>query len=119
MRGRTTAAAVGVVLLAPLGVGISLGMVLNLTLSASVEQSVVQRAKDIAAQVSGGGVDAALATAGATPGDTTVIQVLDSSGHVLVASWSIAGEAAILSPDDVVGGAVSARLPLQFVDDDR
>ena len=85
-----------VVLVALVVAGAGLVTVLQFALSSSVQQATEQRAKDIAAQIEAGGVDAALVTAGAAPGDTTIVQVLDASGAVLVSSSSIADEAAIV-----------------------
>ncbi len=105
-----------VVLVALVVAGAGLVMVLQFALSSSVQQATEQRAKDIAAQIEAGGVDAALVTAGAAPGDTTIVQVLDASGAVLVSSSSIADEAAIVAPIAAGSGPVSVQTPLDFVD---
>lgn len=104
------------VLVALVVAGTGLVLVLQASLLSSVEQAVEQRAKDIAAQIEAGGVDAALVTAGASPGDSTIVQVLDAPGAVLVSSSSIVGEAAMVTPVAAGSRPVSVTAPLDFVD---
>lgn len=119
VRARSTIVAVVVVGAALIVGAIGLIAVLQVSLTNSIEQSVRQRAQDIAAQIGSDDVDAVSATAGATPGDLTIVQVVGGYDNVLLASPSIDGEAAILPEGVAKEGPVTRELPLPFVDNDR
>lgn len=118
IRARSTTAAVAAVGLALLLGGVGLAIVLQAALTNSIVQSVTQRAQDVAAQIASDDVDAAVATAGASPGDATIVQVIDQQGAVVVSSPSIDGEPAIIQPSPGLTGVVTVRVPLPFVDGD-
>ena len=109
-------AAVTVVALALAVGGVVLVLVLGAALSASATQAVTQRVQDVAAQITSDDVDAATATAGASPGDATIVQVIDDGGTVLVSSPSIAGEPAIVAPSSAGAVPTTVRLALPFAD---
>lgn len=118
IRARSTWVAVGVVGLALAIGGSGLVLILQAALSNSIAQSVSQRVQDVAAQITSDDVDAAVATAGATPGDATVVQIISSDGTVLIASPSISGEPPITEPVTGSTGVVTAQIPIPFVDGD-
>ncbi|MBI1351290.1 MAG: HAMP domain-containing protein [Actinomycetales bacterium] len=118
IRARSTIAAVAVVAAALVAGSVGLVIVLNAALTNSISQAVSQRAQDIAAQIASNDVGAATATAGASPGDATIVQVVDASGTVIVSSPSIRGEKAILGPGAATAGPSTDRVPLPFVDND-
>lgn len=116
IRIRTTVVAVAASAVAILLGAIALLLILDLRLTASTEQAVTVRLQDLSAQVANKDPAGIQAFAGSTPGDTTVVQVIDESGRVLVASLSIEGEPAIVAayqePTDVQLSSQS----LPFVD---
>ena len=118
VRSRSTIVAVAVVAVAVVIGGVGLVAVLDIALTNSIRQGVTQRAQDIAAQIASDDVAAASATAGAAPGDATIVQVVNSAGAVVLSSPSIDGEPSILPPDIVHAGLVSVELPLAFVDNE-
>lgn len=73
-------------------------LVVQAALTNSVTETVTQRAQEITGQIAADDLDAAATSAQATPGDLTVVQVLDSTGAVLVASPAITGEPALANP---------------------
>lgn len=118
VRSRSTIVDVVVVSIALVIGGVGLVAVLNAALTNSIRQGVTQRAQDVAAQIKSDDLDAATATAGASPGDTTIVQVVNSANQVVLSSPSIDGEPSILPAGTVHGGLVTAELPLAFVDDE-
>jgi signal transduction histidine kinase len=118
VRARSTIAAVLVVAVALIGGGITLVVVLRVALTNSVEQSVQQRARDVAAQIADEDIEAATPTIDAAPGDGTLVQIVNSTGTVVASSPSINGEPAI--PVTAPGGSVltTSQVQLPFVDND-
>jgi len=116
IRARSATVAVAVVALALMIGGVGLVVVLRAALTNSIASAVTQRAQDVAAQIASDDVDAAVATAGASPGDSTIVQVIDATGTVVVSSPSIDGEPAIVVPLAASSGVTSSQVPLSFVD---
>ena len=116
VRARVTILSVTVVFVALLIGAIGFVFMLSNQLTHSYEQSVMQRAQDVAAQVKSDDADAARAVVVASPGDTTLVQVIDASGKVLYASPSIVGESAITAPLVVGSAPATQQLNLPFVD---
>lgn len=116
VRARSTITAVVVVAIALAGGGIALVLVLKVSLTSSVQQSVVQRVKDAAAQVGADDIEAVTPILNASPGDATVIQIIDSAGTVVLSSPSIEGEPAIVTGAVPAGEPSTQELPLAFVD---
>lgn len=116
IRARSATVAVAVVTLALVIGGVGLVVVLHAALTNSIASAVTQRAQDVAAQIASDDVDAAVATAGASPGDSTIVQVIDATGTVVVSSPSIDGEPAIVVPLAASSGVTSSQVPLSFVD---
>lgn len=116
IRARSATVAVAVVTLALVIGGVGLVVVLRAALTNSIASAVTQRAQDVAAQIASDDVDAAVATAGASPGDSTIVQVIDATGTVVVSSPSIDGEPAIVVPLAASSGVTSSQVPLSFVD---
>lgn len=116
IRARSATVAVAVVALALVIGGVGLVVVLRAALTNSISSAVTQRAQDVAAQIASDDVDAAVATAGASPGDSTIVQVIDATGRVVVSSPSIDGEPAIVVPLTASSGVASSQVPLSFVD---
>jgi len=118
IRARSATVAVAVVALALMIGGVGLVVVLRAALTNSIASAVTQRAQDVAAQIASDDVDAAVATAGASPGDSTIVQVIDEAATVIVSSPSIDGEPAIVLPVPASAGVTTAQVPLSFVDGD-
>lgn len=119
IRARSTIVSVAVVAIAFVIGAVALVGVVRVTMTNAIEQSVTQRVQDAAAQVASDDVDAVSAMAGASPGDTTVVQVISAAGTVLVASPSIQGESPITDTRPPQDGTVALQeLPLSFVDGD-
>ena len=118
VRARSTLAAVLVVAVALASGGVTLVLILQVTLTNSVEQSVLQRARDVAAQIVSKNVDAATPTIDAAPGDGTLVQLVDSSGAVVASSTSIAGERAIVTKTVAGPEPTTAELRLPFIDNE-
>lgn len=118
VRARSTIAAVLVVAVALIGGGITLVVVLRVALTNSVEQSVQQRARDVAAQIADEDIEAATPTIDAAPGDGTLVQIVNSTGTVAASSPSINGEPAI--PVTALAGSepTTSQVQLPFVDND-
>ncbi|MEI6363980.1 MAG: HAMP domain-containing sensor histidine kinase [Actinomycetes bacterium] len=118
VRARSTIAAVLVVAVALIGGGITLVVVLRVALTNSVEQSVQQRARDVAAQIADEDIEAATPTIDAAPGDGTLVQIVNSTGTVVASSPSITGEPAIpvTAPDG--SEPTTSQVQLPFVDND-
>ena len=116
IRARSATVAVAVVALALVIGGVGLVVVLRAALTNSIASAVTQRAQDVAAQIASDDVDAAVATAGASPGDSTIVQVMDEAGTVIVSSPSIDGEPAIVAPLGTTVGVATSQVPLSFVD---
>ncbi len=110
IRSRSTIVAVAAVTAALVVIGVGVATVLSQALTASVRRSVVQRANDTAA-LAADDLDAALATANAPPGDATLLQVLDPSGQVLLASPGISGEPGIVAAGAASQGMLTAEVP--------
>lgn len=97
VRSRSALAAAAVVAVAVVLTGVALVAATYLFLRDGVERTAEQRAAQVAALV-GGGTRADLAAAvRPTPGDDTVVQVLDPSGAVVAASESV-GDTGPVSP---------------------
>ena len=118
VRARSTIAAVLVVAVALIGGGITLVLVLNVALTNSVEQSVQQRARDVAAQIADEDIEAATPTIDAAPGDGTLVQIVNAAGVVVASSSSIDGEAAIQTGTPAGPEPTTVQVRLPFVDDD-
>lgn len=116
IRARSATVAVAVVALALVIGGVGLVVVLRAALTNSIASAVTQRAQDVAAQIASDDVDAAVATAGASPSDSTIVQVMDEAGTVIVSSPSIDGEPAIVAPLGTTVGVATSQVPLSFVD---
>lgn len=116
VRSRSTIAAVLVVAVALAAGGTTLVLVLRVALTNSVEQSVQQRARDVAAQITNADIAAAKPTIDAAPNDGTLVQIVNATGDVVVSSSSIRGESAIQTgmPTGTDPTISQARLP--FVD---
>lgn len=115
---RVRASVVAVVSLAlaiVLGAG-SLVIVLDIRLTASAQDAVTIRVQDLASQVASQDAAGIEAFALSTPGDTTVVQVLDTEANVLVASSSIQGEPAIVAPYSGPTKVLVSTQALPFVD---
>ena len=120
IRARSTLTAVVVVAVAFVIGAVGLVSVVKVTMTNAIAQSVTQRVQDAAAQISSDDVDAVTAMAGASPGDSTIVQVIASDGSVLVSSPSIQDEPAIVSGTVANPDAVRLdELPLDFVDGDQ
>ena len=118
VRARSTIAAVLVVAVALIGGGVALVVVLKVALTSSVEQSVQQRARDVAAQIADEDIEAATPTIGAAAGDGTLVQVVNAAGAVVVSSSSIDGEPAIQTSAASGPEPVTSQVRLPFVDND-
>ena len=118
VRARSTIAAVLVVAVALIASGITLVLVLNVALTNSVEQSVQQRARDVAAQIADEDIEAATPTIDAAPGDGTLVQVVNAAGAVVASSPSIAGEPAIQAAVSAGSEPTTTQVRLPFVDND-
>jgi len=118
VRARSTIAAVLVVAIALVGGGITLVVVLRVALTNTVEQSVQQRARDVAAQIADEDIEAATPTIDAATGDGTLVQIVNSIGAVVASSPSISGKPAI--PVAAPGGSepTSSQVQLPFVNND-
>lgn len=119
VRARSTIAAVLVVAVALAAGGITLVLVLNVALTNSIEQSVQQRALDVAAQIADEDIEAATPTIDAAPGDGTVVQIVGADGGVLVSSPSINGEAAIATGAPAGAQPTTSQVNVPFVDNER
>ncbi len=118
IRARATIVAVSVVGLALLLIGFTLVLVLRVALTNAVDQSVQQRAREVAAEISDENVAAATPSIDAAPGDNTLVQIVDSKGTVLVSSPSIVGEPAIQTGLIPGSNPVTAQVQLPFVNHD-
>jgi signal transduction histidine kinase len=118
VRARSTIAAVLVVAVAVIGGGITLVVVLRVALTNSVEQSVQQRARDVAAQIADEDIEAATPTIDAAPGDGTLVQIVNSTGTVVASSPSITGEPAIPATAPAGSEPTTSQVQLPFVDND-
>lgn len=116
VRWRSTAAAVLVVAAALILGGSALVLVLQHSLVNNVDATVVQRAKDIAAQIDSDDIDAAVPTINASAGDGTLVQVVDEAGAVLLSSPSIDGEEAITSAAPEPGAVARQDLSISAND---
>ena len=116
VRWRSTAAAVLVVAVALILGGLALVLVLRHSLVNNVDATVVQRAKDIAAQIGSDDIDAAVPTINASAGDGTLVQVVDETGAVVLSSPSLDGEAAITSTAPAPGEVTKQNLSISAND---
>lgn len=116
IRVRATIASVAASAVAILVGAVVLVLILDLRLTASTEQAVTVRLQDLSAQVVNQDPTGIRAFAGSTPGDSTVVQVVDPSGRVLVASSSIDGEPAIVVPYQEPTDVRISSQALPFVD---
>ena len=116
VRWRSTAAAVLVVAVALILGGLALVLVLRHSLVNNVDATVVQRAKDIAAQIGSDDIDAAVPTINASAGDGTLVQVVDETGAVVLSSPSLDGEAAITSTAPAPGDVTKQNLSISAND---
>ncbi|MCZ3387419.1 MAG: HAMP domain-containing histidine kinase, partial [Actinomycetia bacterium] len=116
VRWRSTAAAVLVVAVALILGGLALVLVLRHSLVNNVDATVVQRAKDIAAQIGSDDIDAAIPTINASAGDGTLVQVVDGTGAVLLSSPSLDGEVAITSVAPPPGQVTKQNLSISAND---
>ncbi len=117
VRARSTISAVVVVLIALTIGSVGLVILLQISLANSVTQSVTQRAQDISAGIALDDLDSALASARSVPGDSTIMQVLDKTGQVIISSPDISGEAAIIPVSGVGFTLNTQHINLPFVDD--
>ena len=116
VRWRSTAAAVLVVAVALILGGLALVLVLRHSLVNNVDATVVQRAKDIAAQIGSDDIDAAIPTINASAGDGTLVQVVDRTGAVVLSSPSLDGEAAITAIAPAPGDVTKQNLSISAND---
>lgn len=116
VRQRSTIVAVLVVSFALALGGVALIVVLGHELTSSVSASVTQRTQDVAAQIGADDINAATPTINASTGDGTLIQIIDSTGAVVLSSPSIEGEPAMVSAGDLNGDPQILRVTLLFVD---
>ena len=117
VRARSTISAIVVVLIALTIGSVGVVVLLQISLTDSVTQSVTQRAQDIYAGISLDDLDTALASAESILGDSTIIQVLDENGQVILSSPDVAGEPAIVPVSEVGATLKIQHLSLPFVDD--
>lgn len=116
VRWRSTAAAVLVVAVALILGGSALILVLRHSLVNNVDATVVQRAKDIAAQIGSDDIAAAVPTINASAGDGTLVQVVDGTGAVVISSPSLEGEAAITTTTPAPGQSTKENLSISAND---
>lgn len=112
VRLRTTAAATLVVALVLASASIAFVLLLRHQLEASLADVARQQSADIAGQVETDGAGPDLVTGG---GDQSLIQVLDSTGDVVVASADVEGEPPVVDARPSAGKVVvltSAQLPI-------
>lgn len=118
VRARSTIAAILVVAVALLVGGITVVTVLKVALTNSVEESVRQRARDVAAQVVDEDLEADPPAIDAAPGDGTLVQVVNASGTVVVSSPSISGRPPIQAQAATGAEPVVTQVRLPFVGND-
>lgn len=111
----TVVAVVALAIAIVFGAG-ALVVFLDMRLTASATEAVTIRVQDLASQVSSQDAAGIEAFALSTPGDNTVIQVLDSNASVLISSSSIEGEPGIVSPSSQPGPVTVTARALPFVD---
>ncbi len=116
MRARTSIAATVAVAVAIAAAGVLMVVVVDGVLSNSVEQSVVQRSRDVAAQLASSGVAVVQPILDAAPNDSTLIQVLYPSRRVGASSSTIAGEHALSSARPAAGSTEVSQVVVPFVD---
>jgi signal transduction histidine kinase len=112
VRVRVTLAAVLVVAIALAAGGAWVVNAHRVSLVANIDAAARLRARDIATSITAAGPPATLAV---TPGDESVIQVVDAQGRIVAASTNIQGEARISTLDPGPSGVASQtsnRLPV-------
>src|SRR4051812_42115898 len=95
VRMRSALAAAAVVALAALVGGVTLVIAARLILTDNIDQSTGQRAAQVAAALGDADGAGLAATLRPSPGDRTVVQVVDGAGRVVAASAAVAGVAPI------------------------
>jgi len=95
VRMRSALAAAVVVAIAALVSGATLVVAARLILTDNIDQSTGQRAAQVAAALGEAGGAGLTATLRPSPGDRTVVQVIDGTGRVVAASAAVAGVAPI------------------------
>ncbi len=103
--------------IAVMTIGLSIGgsalvIILERSLTNTVMSNSRQRAIDIAAQVSAGGLRAAEPVLNTTPSDGVLMQVIGPNGSVLLASAAIDGEVSLVIPKNSIA---SLQPKTQFV----
>ena len=116
VRARSTISAVVVVLIALIVGSVGLVVLLNINLTNSLTQGVNQRALDISAGATLDDLDTALASAGSMPGDSTITQVLDENGSVVLSSPAISGEPAIIPASGITSTLSTNQILIPFID---
>jgi signal transduction histidine kinase len=96
IRAKSLLAAIAVMTLGLSIGGSALVIILEDSLTRTATTNSKQRALDIAAQVTSGGLKAAEPILNTTPGDGVLVQVTNSVGSVLLTSAAIAGETSLI-----------------------
>ncbi|MGR6319836.1 HAMP domain-containing sensor histidine kinase [Micromonospora soli] len=87
-------------------------------LAGNVDAAARQRADEVAAAVAGGNQDALAQTLKPSPGEQTLVQVLDPSGRVVSASAALAGVAPLSPLRPAPGQVLHEQRLLPFADED-
>ncbi|CAN5459210.1 ATP-binding protein [soil metagenome] len=93
IRNRVTIATASVVLVTLILAGSILLLILQQLLVAGVDNVQTSRARDLSAQASSGALSGDIA---GTATDTSLVQILSSTGHVIASTSNVAGEAPVL-----------------------
>ncbi len=81
--------------------GFALALTLQVTLTRTLGSATLDRARDLASQIDSEGFDGAEAQVGSRPGDSTLLQIVDTSNTVVYSSESISGEQSLLTASDL------------------
>jgi signal transduction histidine kinase len=81
--------------------GLALALTLLVTLTRTLDSATLDRARDLASQIDSEGFDGAEAQVGSRPGDSTLLQIVDTSNAVVYSSESISGEQSLLTVADL------------------
>lgn len=112
IRAKSLIAAISVMTLGVSIGGTALVLVLDQSLTSTVISNSKQRALDVAAQISAGGLKAAVPVMNNTPRDGLLVQVTNSAGSVLLASAAIEGEVSLI---DLRAAATKLQSETRFV----